>query len=117
MLRGRSQSYPLRKGEAYGTAVAKGDAEYVTEYTNDSARARRERAATRDRRSGSSRQSNLSRRRALIALVVVVGILVLGVTVDAFASVGRVHPGVRVGGVNLGGKTPVGPALGRTAVA
>jgi vancomycin resistance protein YoaR len=79
----------------------------VTEYTSDSARARRERAASRDRRSSSSRQSNLARRRALIVLAVVVGILVLGATVDAFASVGRVHPGVRVGGVSLGGKTPV----------
>jgi vancomycin resistance protein YoaR len=78
----------------------------VTEYANDSARARRERATSRGRRGSSTRQSNPSRRRALIVLAVVVGLLVLGTAVDAFASVGRVHPGVSVGGVNLGGKTP-----------
>ena len=33
-------------------------------------------------------------------------VLVLVVVVDAFASAGRVHPGVSVGGVNVGGKTP-----------
>jgi vancomycin resistance protein YoaR len=107
MLRGRSQSHPLREGEAFGTAVVEGDAEHVTEYTTDSATARRQRSSSRDRRRAASRQPAPSRRAALLASAIVVGILVLGVAVDAFASAGRVHPGVSVGGVSVGGKTPV----------
>jgi vancomycin resistance protein YoaR len=41
-----------------------------------------------------------------IVAAVVVGSLLLAVAVDAFASAGRVHPGVTVAGVRVGGMTP-----------
>lgn len=41
-----------------------------------------------------------------MAAAVLVGVLVLAVVVDAFASAGRVHPGVVVSGVSVGGMNP-----------
>lgn len=43
---------------------------------------------------------------ALIAAAVVAGLLVLAVAVEAVASTGKVHPGVTVAGVEIGGMSP-----------
>ena len=53
----------------------------------------------------SSRSSN-SRSWVWIAVAAVCVVVLLAVAVDAFASAGRVHPGVSVAGVHVGGMTP-----------
>lgn len=63
-------------------------------------------AEARRRRATQQRQMSVTKRRAAVAAAAVVGVLVCGVAVDALASAGRVHPGVTVGGVAVGGKTP-----------
>jgi vancomycin resistance protein YoaR len=55
---------------------------------------------------GSSRQDSAARRGLYIALAVFAVLVVIIVLVDVLSSAGRVHPGVRVGGVKVGGKTP-----------
>ena len=49
-------------------------------------------------------------RWATVVAISVVGLVVLGVALDAAASAGRIHPGVSVGGVVVGGKTPADAA-------
>lgn len=53
-----------------------------------------------------STESPVSRSWVWIAVGVVAVLVVLAVAVDAFASAGRVHPGVTVAGVRVGGMTP-----------
>lgn len=64
----------------------------------DYASRRRERALER---------SHASRGRVwLLALAAVVAVLVLGITAEVAVTVGRVHPGVSVAGIDIGGLTP-----------
>ncbi len=53
-----------------------------------------------------SSRANGARSWIGVAAAVVAVVLVLAVAVDAFASAGRVHPGVTVAGVRVGGMTP-----------
>lgn len=63
------------------------------------------RAARRRASERASAWSRLTARPGLVAAIVVAAVLVLAVAVDAAASAGRIHPGVRVDGVAVGGKT------------
>lgn len=81
-----------------------GVADHVTTRTTDTMR-RPSRPNARGRRA-SQRKDGLLGRRALAVLALVVVVLVLASAVDAVASAGRVHPGVSVGGVKIGGKMP-----------
>jgi vancomycin resistance protein YoaR len=63
-------------------------------------------AELRRRRGERELQTSAVKKRAALVAAVLIGVLVLVCAVDAFASVGRVHPGVSVGGVAVGGKTP-----------
>lgn len=63
------------------------------------------RAARRRASERASAWSRLTAKPGLVAAVVVAAALVLAVAVDAAASAGRIHPGVRVDGVAVGGKT------------
>jgi vancomycin resistance protein YoaR len=49
---------------------------------------------------------SLRRRALVVSLVIVSVVLVTAAVVDAWSSAGRVHPGVSVGGLQVGGKTP-----------
>ncbi|MRR11872.1 hypothetical protein EG835_05255, partial [bacterium] len=49
-------------------------------------------------------------RVALIAVVLLVALTAAAAAADAAVSIGRVHPGVLVGPVDVGGKTPAGAA-------
>ncbi|MDR3685552.1 MAG: VanW family protein [Coriobacteriia bacterium] len=63
----------------------------------------------------STRPKSNASRIALLVVAGVVALLVLAVAVDAIASVGRIHPGVSIAGVNVGGKTvPEAVALLKT---
>jgi len=84
-----------------------------------SARARRRTAS--GRRAGRSagpprglrrRLAELSpaKRVAIVAPTLLVALLLAVLGVEAAASVGRIHPGVRVAGVPVGGRTPAGAA-------
>lgn len=68
-----------------------------------------EAASTRAARRRSTGRSDawraIATRPGLLAAAVVAAVLVLAVAVDAVASAGRIHPGVRVDGVAVGGKT------------
>lgn len=84
-----------------------GVAAYVTaRSTASTTRTRRSSRSTRRGRRTPTRKARLLRSRALVVLVVVVALLVLGSAADATATAGRVHPGVTVGGVKVGGETP-----------
>ena len=68
--------------------------------------AREQRLAEQGYESRRSSRANGARPWIGVAAAVVVVVLVLAVAVDAFASAGRVHPGVTVAGVRVGGMTP-----------
>lgn len=74
--------------------------------TEKSANARAIAAELRKRRGDRELHTNEVKKRAAIVAAALVGVLVLVGAVDAFASAGKVHPGVTVGGVAVGGKTP-----------
>jgi vancomycin resistance protein YoaR len=80
----------------------------LTQETTESRRTARERRQGDHgyRASRRSSGSAVSRPWPKIAAAVVVVVLVLAVAVDAFASAGRVHPGVTVAGVRVGRMTP-----------
>ena len=78
----------------------------MTERITDNISLRRQPPAPRRaRRESSSRQTSTARATRLVLVAVAVA-LVLAIAVDAFASAGRVHPGVNVAGVKVGGKMP-----------
>ena len=75
-----------------------------TTYTRESAS---HSDSVRPRRSRShSRSATPTARYAALAVAALVVIIVLAVMVDIAASAGRIHPGVTVAGVKVGGKTP-----------
>jgi vancomycin resistance protein YoaR len=74
--------------------------------TEKSANSRAIAAELRKRRGDRELQASAVRKRAVIVAAALLGVLVVVAAVDAFASAGRVHPGVTVGGVAVGGKTP-----------
>jgi vancomycin resistance protein YoaR len=96
---------PCARG-VMGATVAQGDAGYVTEHRTEDLAERRYASAARLRSRRVSRQISPAGRSVLLVLLGFVLVFVLAVAVDAFASAGRVHPGVTVGGVDVGGKTP-----------
>ena len=71
------------------------------------AREERARRAAGRRRSHGRALSGDGPRWSLIAVGVLAILLVLAVAVDAFASASRIHPGVTVSGVRVGGMTPM----------
>lgn len=52
------------------------------------------------------RRSERRRKLPLVIAVVMLGVMILTVLVEVAVSVGRVHPGVTVGGIAVGGMTP-----------
>ena len=78
----------------------------MTEHTTEHLAPRRSRPVNRSRGRGTSHQGTNVGRYALYALAACVVVLVIAVAVDVFSSMGRVHPGVTVGGVDIGGKSP-----------
>jgi vancomycin resistance protein YoaR len=92
--------------EARRATVVEGDTGHVTEHTSETTHPRRRQPSGRAGRRGSSRPSATASRGPLYAAIALGVVLVLAVAVDAFASAGRVHPGVSVGGVAVGGKMP-----------
>jgi len=80
----------------------------LTQETNESRRTARERrqGAPASRTSNRASRSGATRPWPTIAAALIAVVLVLAVAVDAFASAGRVHPGVTVAGVRVGGMTP-----------
>jgi len=80
----------------------------LTQETTESRRAAREERLARQGYSSTRRssRSGASRSWVWIAAAVVASAVVLVVAVDAFASAGRIHPGVTVAGFKVGGMTP-----------
>ncbi|MDI6712265.1 MAG: VanW family protein [Anaerosomatales bacterium] len=74
----------------------------TTQPTPEQPRARR---SARNARAASSWWRTVASRPAALAAAAVAAVLVLGIAVDAAASAGRIHPGVRVDGVSVGGMT------------
>ena len=80
----------------------------MTEETTEGRRTARERRLAQHGYRTTQRASRpaVSLSWVWIAAAVTVVVLVLVVAVDAFASAGRVHPGVTVAGIRVGGMTP-----------
>lgn len=78
----------------------------MSDSATDNAREERARRAA-ERRSTHAHDAWRRERWGWIAAALIVGILVLAVAVDAFASASRIHPGVTVDGVAVGGMSPV----------
>jgi vancomycin resistance protein YoaR len=75
----------------------------VTDPSHDSYSSPRRRSGSHPRKRHADGPLNTN---VLLAIMAVLGIMVILMGVDAFSSAGRVHPGVTVGGVAVGGKTP-----------
>ena len=76
----------------------------MTEHVTDAHRSVRR--GTAARRTSRQREFSGSARVVLWMLAGLVLVIILAVIVDIGASAGRIHPGVTVAGVNVGGKTP-----------
>lgn len=76
------------------------------DYTTDTWTARRSQPRERSTASGGAGGIAASRRTLIVALAVVSALIVSAIGIDALSSMGRVHPGVSIGGVQIGGKTP-----------
>lgn len=85
--------------------VPRGATHQVTEQTTDTEEAHRRSTVARTRR-GRRRELSAAARTGLWLLAALSLAIVFAVMIDVAASAGRIHPGVTVAGVKVGGKTP-----------
>jgi vancomycin resistance protein YoaR len=86
--------------------VVQGDSSPVSDQFDEQVFSPRPRSTSRRRGRSTSGSTFAEHRGAWIAAAAIAGILLLACVTDALASAGRIHPGVTVAGIALGGKSP-----------